>query len=300
MMISIFFLVFLQFVGVVQQTESLSAKCSVSPRLWLGDDIVAPETVELNTNQLNHLSVLRIKEGEEVRCFGANMGEWSGRLELMGRRRGRVVMESEIRAPQLKNARKIELCFAPLRKKRTSVLIEKATELGVTALRPIATQFTQAAALASLGSHPHPAAIQAAEQCERLDVPILENVTRLSDFLDSNTTIFVCLERQEDHVPHLLTVLLEKSFEEDVVDAAAVLIGPEGGFSDSELALFKQVTARPNSTLVPISLGSSILRAETAALSALAIILAVFDIYLNPPNKKKMRRPHLRLQSRVM
>ena len=258
-----------------------SRKKNRCPRLWLGDHVAPPlETDgclwrELEEHQVQYLSrVMRLKDGDLVRVFGALAGEWIARLSYGGsRKKSAWVSAVEQTRPPAAMTTPLELCFAPLRKKRTTLLIEKAVELGVTSLRAVDTEYTERASLASLASSfgdgekiTSSAAVEASEQCERLDVPLLYAPVSLAA-LDPNPPLFVCVERENNEsTPHLLTSLLARG-EED--SGCALIVGPEGGFSPSDLDILR---ARQDTIFV--SLGPAILRAETAAAAALAIVAA--------------------------
>lgn len=205
------------------------------PRLWVGDG--GPLTDE----QFHYVSrVLRLRDGNKVRIFGTD-GEFEGVLEKRDVRDLKLLRRPEKEVP-------LELYFAPLRRKRSTMLVEKAVELGATALVGVRTEFTQ-------GPMPKQAtAIEAAQQCERLSVPRIEGPITLRDI--TADPLFVCLERSNE--PHLFQVAPADG-------PCAVLVGPEAGFSDKDLSELP-------SHATPVSLGPSILRAETAAMVAVSFV----------------------------
>jgi len=167
----------------------------------------------------------------------------------------------------------VHLYFAPLKKQRVKLLLEKATELGVDHLFPVQTQNTnerwatggeEAAGLARV-------LVESAEQCERLSVPSLEKITSLADLLQAFPTshpqsrLLVCRERSPESPP-LLGAALEVSVANPAA-ARCLLVGPEGGFTAEEL----QTLAKLDFVRF-VSLGESVLRAETAAIAALAVL----------------------------
>jgi len=226
------------------------------PRIWLGDAAPSPAPggrYALTEPQRHHLTrVLRLKPGSDVRAFGRAAGEWVCELEGGG-----DVVASRQTRPPLAEQKRLELYFAPLRKKRTSLMIEKATELGVTALHPVRTARTEKAALSALKSGAHPAAVEAAAQCERLDVPLVGAVRSL-DALDADLPLFICVERSD--APRLLDAAAGCT-------GAALLVGPEGGLAPEDL----EAIARSRPDAVHVSLGDAVLRAETAAWAALTL-----------------------------
>mmetsp|Transcript_22628 Transcript_22628/g.72815 ORF Transcript_22628/g.72815 Transcript_22628/m.72815 type:complete len:321 (-) Transcript_22628:102-1064(-) len=248
-----------------------------SPRLWVGDGMAAPSAVELTAAQVNYVSrVMRLKEGDEIRVFGAAMGEWSARLAYGGDRRSRTARAlpvEERRAPLALGGDdsaaprlEIEVWFAPLKKKRATLLVEKAVELGATTLRAVKTQYADVRAFN--GASLFATAIEAAEQSERLDVPDVHEPAAIADLPGDNTVVLACVERTDDG--HLLAQLLDPALGDRLRQSGrcAVLVGPEGGFSDADLDDLR----RRNATFV--SLGDPILRAETAAIAALTLVVA--------------------------
>jgi 16S rRNA (uracil1498-N3)-methyltransferase len=230
-------------------------KATKLPRLWLPTSapVVAGETSwPLDAAQQRKLGkVLRLRRGDELRVFDGGVGEWVASFED-----DCVVAKHQTREPEVRP--QLELFFAPIKKKRLALLIEKAVELGVTRLRPIRTQRTERASISAL---PAPgvtaAAIAASEQSERCDVPLLDAIVDNNE-ISTSLPLYVCAARA-DEAPHLLDVVTAG-------DGAAVLIGPEGGLSDADLAAISG--AVPHA--VAVTLGPAVLRAETAACVALA------------------------------
>ena len=245
------------------------------PRLWLGDDVAATEGSrwELSAAQHRYLStVMRLRVGDEVRCFGAAMGEWVGTVAASDRKGTTVAASRSTRPPRSapSSGERLELYFAPLRKKRTSLLIEKAVELGVTRLVPVKTSRTERSAVGAIAPGVHATAVEAAEQSERLDVPLLEAVVDVAaDGLGGDVPLFVCAERSDEAAPGLLDALVARA-DETRRRGVALLVGPEGGFSDADLDAVR--AARPDAVFV--SLGTAVLRAETACWAGLAVASA--------------------------
>ena len=185
-----------------------------------------------------------------MRVFDSAIGEWLATYED-----DRVLAQEQTR--EATSPIPLELFFAPIKKKRASLLIEKAVELGATSLRPLKTQRTERASIQAL---PAPgvttAAVAAAEQSERLDVPLLEAVVDTHN-VETDLPLYVCAARADGRAPHLLDV---------VTGPCAVLVGPEGGLTDADLAAIS--AAKPGA--VAVTLGPSVLRAESAACVALA------------------------------
>ncbi len=201
------------------------------------------------------LNVLRLPPGESVGLFNGRDGEWGAILQPAGKRDLRLAVTHQLKhqpvEPQLR------LCFAPIKQPRIDWLVEKATELGVTHLTPVITRRTQVPKLRP--ERLEAIAIEAAEQCERLSVPVIDAPVPLDRLLadwPADRPLLFCDERGD-------APLLAHAAPPPPV---TLLVGPEGGFAPEEGAALR---ARPG--IVPVSLGPRILRAETAALAALAM-----------------------------
>lgn len=231
------------------------------PRLYVDHDLTVGSGVLLTPEHVHYLkNVLRCPPGGTLRLFNGRNGEWLATLEYTGKKTAQAVAVKNL-LPQPAAARSVHLVFAPIKKARMDWLIEKAVELGATHLHPVLTQNTDVRALND--ERLRQQIIEAAEQCERLDVPVLHDVLKLDQVLGQwNKTIplIACLERF-DAMP-LAHVLPEDG-------PIAFLIGPEGGFTRDEK---DRLSAAP--FIRPASLGPLILRSETAVCTALSVILA--------------------------
>lgn len=235
-------------------------------RLYLANDMAPGADLVLDEAAAHYLRhVLRLGEGAEFLVFNGRDGEFAARLGFAGKRGAMARLERQTRPYQA--PRDLWLCFAPIRQGRIEFLIEKATELGAARLVPVLTQRTQLRQINAARLEAH--IKEAAEQCERLDLPTLATLTPLEALLagwPAERRLLACLERQA--APGLLSVLQAGGIPSGA--PLAILIGPEGGFTPDEAA---RIAAREFVT--PVSLGDSILRAETAALAALALARAV-------------------------
>ena len=228
------------------------------PRLFVRTPLDEGATVELDTNQANYLgNVMRLGPGAELLVFDGRSGEWLARIADAGKKRMTLAVERRTREPE--TIPDIWLAFAPVKRAQTDWLVEKATELGVARLLPVMTQRTVAerVKLERLES----IAIEAAEQCGR---------TRLPEIAEPLTLKQLLAAREER-----LLYFADEAGGEPLADAlhpgpALILTGPEGGFTDEERAAIR---AAPSA--VAVSLGPRILRAETAALAALAAFMAI-------------------------
>lgn len=228
------------------------------PRLFVRQPLSEGVSVELDANQANYLgNVLRLGVGAELLLFDGSSGEWLGRITEAAKRR--MTLSVDRRTRESESIPDVWLAFAPVKRSQTDWLVEKATELGVSRLMPVMTQRTVAGRvrLDRLES----IAIEAAEQCGRTRVPeIVEPVAlrRFVEELDPARHFYFADESGGDTAV--------ASFTEG---PAVILIGPEGGFTEEERAFVRGAGASA------ISLGPRILRAETAALAALATYMAV-------------------------
>ena len=227
------------------------------PRLFVRQALGEGVQVGLDADQANYLgNVMRRVVGAEVLLFDGRSGEWLARIGEAGKKRMTLGVEGKTREPE--SVPDVWLAFAPVKRAQTDWLVEKATELGAARLIPVMTQRTIAerVKLERLGA----IAIEAAEQCGRTVLPEIAEPTALRDLLrDTTRTLYFA----------------DESGGLPAADAfkpgpATILTGPEGGFTDEERA-----AVRATRNAVPISLGPRILRAETAALAALAAYMAI-------------------------
>ena len=230
------------------------------PRLYTTQDLRQGQPVALDEAQAHYLrAVLRRQPGDRVRLFNGRDGEWRAALEFHGKKSAAARPEENLRGqPQAR--RQTHLLFAPIKKGPMEWLVEKAVELGATHLHPVITARTEARHVSE--ERLRRQIVEAAEQCERLDMPALEPPAALERKLQewpAGTPVLACVERSE-------AVLLSPSHAQP--PCLAFLTGPEGGFMEAEKKL---MTSFPFVTAV--SLGEGVLRAETAAAACLAMRL---------------------------
>jgi 16S rRNA (uracil1498-N3)-methyltransferase len=231
-----------------------------SARLYVEHDLGERRSVGLTAAQAHYLKhVLRLSAGARVALFNGRDGEWMSRIDTI--RRGWGSLEVGERLRDQIDEPDLWLLFAPIKRARLDFLVQKAVELGVSRISPVYTDHTE---VKRLNSERHRFnVIEAAEQCERLTLPEFTEPCPLAAALDefpSNRQMLVCAERG-DGMP--LEELLHEP--EARGTSYAFLCGPEGGFSQTELDGFDKL-----SFIRLVSLGPRILRAETAALSAVA------------------------------
>jgi 16S rRNA (uracil1498-N3)-methyltransferase len=197
---------------------------------------------------------MRQAAGDDVTLFNGRDGEWRARLTVLARNRAEALPFQQTR-PQTQAA-DIWLVFAPLKRDATDLVVQKATELGVSALQPVFTARTNTARINA--ERLSAIAREAAEQSERLTVPALRPALPLADLLAG-------WPRER-----ILAASIERLPATPVPEAAgALLIGPEGGFAPAELDVL-----RSTSFVSPLCLGPLVLRAETAAIAGLALLQA--------------------------
>lgn len=198
---------------------------------------------------------MRRQDGDSFRIFNGRDGEFLAHIIDLGKKSGAAHLMECIKE-QPDNAQRRHLVFAPLKKHRMDLVIEKAIELGATDLHPVITRHTEVRSLKS--DRIQKQMLEALEQCERLVIPTLHDICDLSQKLatwPAQTPLYACLERGVH--PHLNTLDMSKE--------CGFIIGPVGGFEEGEFALLEQ-----SEKIIPISLGKSIYRAETASIICLA------------------------------
>lgn len=229
-------------------------------RLYVEAPLAAGQAVETTSEQVNYLAnVLRLAEGAEVLIFNGRDGEWKARLTFPSRKKITLVAEEQTRPqPPLPD---LHYLFAPLKTGRMDYLIQKAVEMGAGHIRPVLTQHVQGKihSLDKLRAY----AMEAAEQCGILAVPEIAEPEKLQDVLarwPKERRLIYCDEGDERQNPlPILKGLSDRHF--------ALLVGPEGGFSEEERTLLRGLDF-----VTPIPLGPRILRADTAAVAALAVM----------------------------
>jgi 16S rRNA (uracil1498-N3)-methyltransferase len=231
------------------------------PRLYLAPPLNADADIALDRDQGRYFAaVLRLKPGDPVKVFNGEDGEWLAYLTEVSKKR--VALRCERRVAEVSPPPDLDLLFAPLKHARLDYLVQKAVELGVRRLRPVITRRTavERVNIARMRAN----AIEAAEQCNLVAVPEVLEPERLEIVLanwEADRTLIHCDETQGLADP--LQSLRGKKL------PAAILIGPEGGFEAGERDLIARVPAA-----VAISLGPRIMRADTAAVAALALVQA--------------------------
>ena len=235
------------------------AQAAAKIRLFVEADLAEGAAVALSREQAHYLfSVMRLGAGDAVRLFNGRDGEWRAEVAETGRRTGRLVAAERTRrqtAPP-----DLWLLFAPVKKARTDFIAEKACEMGCRRVLPVFTRHTNAERVKRdrLAAH----AVEAAEQCGLLSVPEVAEPAPLerviADWPDGRRLMFCDESGQGPPAQAALRAAGDGPW--------AVLIGPEGGFAPEEA---ERLRAHPGA--VAVSLGPRVLRADTAAVAALAL-----------------------------
>lgn len=237
-------------------------------RLFIEAPLGGGATITCSPEQANYLlNVLRLGAGAEILVFNGAAGEWRARIAEASKRRCSLSCLDQVR-PQ-RDGPDVHYLFAPLKHARLDYMVQKATELGVAHLQPVLTHRTIASRVNVERMRAN--AIEAAEQCGVLRVPTVSEPAKLGTVLarwDSRRRIVFCDESAEVASPIAALSGIERG-------PLAVLIGPEGGFDTQERAMLHE---KPYA--VPISLGPRIMRADTAAVAALALVNAILGDWI--------------------
>ncbi|GGB45885.1 ribosomal RNA small subunit methyltransferase E [Tistrella bauzanensis] len=246
-----------------------------APRLYIDADRFAAPTagarIVLDDDQAHYLrAVMRREDGAALAVFNGRDGEWAARLVAIGKRGAAVDLDHQTRAPAPE--RRLELIMAPVKRGPVELAVEKATELGVTAIRFAITRRTVVDRLRL--DRLTAIAREAAEQCERLSLPLIVEAAPLDAVLDRVQS--EASAAADGPLPVLFGdetgggVALAMAAAGLAGAPVGLLVGPEGGFDPAEL---DRLRARPHVTA--IGLGPRVLRAETAAIAGLAVLQAL-------------------------
>ncbi len=233
-----------------------------APKIRLHVETALAEGVEipLDRGQSNYLiNVMRLEAGAILALFDGSNGEWRAELTNAHRKGATLTVRDRLRVQE--PLPDLHLLFAPIKKARTDFIVEKACEMGCARVRPVITRYTQSERLKLDRLRAH--MVEAAEQCGGVNVPDLDAARPLLEVLaewGEGRVLIFCDEART--APPMLDALA------DVARGApaALLIGPEGGFAPEEA---ERLHAHP--ATLPVSLGPRILRADTAAVAALAL-----------------------------
>ena len=233
------------------------------PRLYVEAPLAGGESLALSREQTHYVAnVMRLKAGDALRLFNGRDGEWLCTIQALAKRGCTVACRDRIAA--FRPAPDIDYLFAPIKHARLDYMAEKATEMGVRRLRPVFTERTVATRvnLERLRAN----AIEAAEQCNLLSVPEVLAPVSFADMLgswDPKRRLVFCDEAAAIADPLASLRAVPRG-------PLGLLIGPEGGFSG-----FERASLLASGFVTAISLGPRIMRADTAAVAALALLQAV-------------------------
>lgn len=230
------------------------------PRLYIGSDLDQGRAVTIDSGQSHYLQhVMRLKAGDVVRLFNGRDGEWLAGASIPSKRKLELVIQKKLRAQMPEPD--LWLCCAPIKRAHFEYMIEKATELGVSTIRPILTMRTEVRDVNS--ERCSKIAIEAAEQSERLSIPAIQKPLGLKKLIaewPSDRVPLVCAEWGD--AIHVHGAFMDPRLKHA---KAGIFTGPEGGFVAEEFAALKQIK-----DAIFIRLGPRILRADTAAIAALS------------------------------
>ena len=234
-----------------------------SPRLYVDAPLHEAATVALDRSQAHYLTgVMRLKSGADVLVFNGRDGEWQAAIRA--ERRSAVLeigTQTRIQTP----SGDLHYLFAPLKSARLDYMVQKAVEMGASRLQPVLTRHGQITRVNTARMRAN--AIEAAEQCGILSLPDIaepEALTRILGGFERERFLIFCDESAEVADPTVALAQVPRRA------PLAVLIGPEGGFAPEERAALLR---SPN--IVRLALGPRVLRADTAAVAALALVQAV-------------------------
>lgn len=233
-----------------------------SPRLYVEAALGASAAVDLSAAQAHYLrNVLRLGPGAPVRLFNGIDGEWRASLAGLGRKGGSALCETQTRVQDA--AADLHYLFAPLKQARLDYMAQKATEMGASVLQPVRTRFTAVSRIRLERVRAN--ALEAAEQCNLLSIPEVREERRLDEVLDDwdpARVLIYCDEAAPVASPLEALAALPRG-------PLALLVGPEGGFAADE-----RERLRSHPGVAAISLGPRVMRADTAAVAALAVLQA--------------------------
>lgn len=231
-------------------------------RLFVEDALPGAGLVTLSADQSHYLgNVMRARIGDSVLLFNGRDGEWEASVAEIAKKA--VTLSLKSRTREQSASPDLWLCFAPIKRARLDYIAEKATELGVSHIVPVMTRRTNAGRVNTDRLHAN--AVEAAEQCERLDVPTHTEPVKLEKLLadwPEGRRLMFC----DEDLSGRSAVEALRETAGSATGPWGILIGPEGGFDDAERAMIRRMPQT-----VTVSLGPRILRADTASMAAVAL-----------------------------
>ncbi|MBP7190281.1 MAG: 16S rRNA (uracil(1498)-N(3))-methyltransferase [Rickettsiaceae bacterium] len=227
-------------------------KISATYRIYVESNLSEGSIINLNQEQSHYLTnVLRLKIGDVVRLFNENSGEYQAYIDSFTKKSCNLKISKLYRMPF--KSSKLSLIQSVIKNDRMAQILDMSTQLGVSGIFPVISDRSQVRTINK--ERFEKIIIESSEQSERLDVPHLHEVEKLEDLLSKGLFDKVIMANENEEIKKLLT-------KQDVEGCKnlAILVGPEGGFTDRELSF---ILSNPN--VCSISLGSNVLRSETAA-----------------------------------
>lgn len=236
---------------------------SQTARLYIDSPLSERAAVVLGEEQAHYLRhVMRVAEGKPVKLFNGRDGEWSAVVDAYGKRAAYLSVQALLRPQEA--SPDVWLLFAPIKHGKIDQLAQKACELGVSRLQPVMTQHTAVDRVNATRLRAN--VVEAAEQCERLDVPTVHEPEKLETILAQWPQDRVLIHADESGQGGAIAAVLPSLRGHKL----ALLIGPEGGFSAQEKTWLHGLAF-----VRGVGMGARILRADTAAIAALAVIQAL-------------------------
>lgn len=234
-------------------------KTTKAIRLYIDSKLNISDNCVLSVGKSHYLSnVMRCKTGDYIYCFNERDGEFLSEIIVLDKKNTVVLPKEQTK----KHSKDVDLwlLFAPLKKDNTDFVIEKATELGVSKIIPVITKYTNCDKVKTERFINQ--AIEASEQCERLSIPSIDEPIKLKDILENwnNRRCLFFMNERRASLPII------DAFNKNSSESAAILVGPEGGFSDEEAKFIESFPF-----VKSVTMGPRILRAETAVVSALSV-----------------------------
>ena len=237
-------------------------------RLFIEKQISQNLMIYIKEKQHHFLkNVLRVKLNDVINVFDGITGEWRSQVISISKDKTALKIEKKIR--ELETQPDIWLIFAPIKLFRLNIIIQKAVELGVSKFVPCKTEFSNFDKLNYTNLELN--AIEAAQQCERIDIPKIEKIINLDAIIKElpNDRAIVFCDESDTNLP---SIYEEVRLNLNNYSKWSVIIGPEGGFSNEERDLIKK-----QKNVLRVTLGSRILRSDTAAISSLFCIQSLVD-----------------------
>ena len=250
---------------------------SLMYRLFIDDFMVIHKICQLRYATHHYVTnVLRISLGDSIIVFNHNEGEWLGKIYFQDKKKTSIMIKKKL-SQRKKLISNVVLAFSLLKKQNNHLIVQKATELNVLEIYPMITDRTITKDINLIKCNT--VVVGACQQSGRLTVPIIHKLSTLKMLILSNpkSNILVC--SNQDAEKHIVSVLNDTTVQQRTI----IIIGPEGGFSHNELRYLN------HNRITSVRLGPLILKSETAAISALSIYQAIYNLVVNN-NEKKIRK----------